>query len=140
MAANHQAQHIEEIMFGRDPCRVHETIETGWQYSIAFEGNRLKTVDANAQIRFKNILVPTDFSKCSYTAMRYALLIARKYGSKLFVAHVVPNPLPTPRGSWNVTLDRADRAAQEAMTNCIAQLEGTSHEVLLRQGDVEHAF
>lgn len=96
----------------------------------------MKRVDASAQVTFKNILVPTDFSKCSDAAMPYALSIARKYGSKLFVTHVMSYPAPTPRGSWDVTLDGAERAAQKAMTDFVAQVEGTPHEIFLRRGDV----
>jgi nucleotide-binding universal stress UspA family protein len=127
---------LEEIVFDRDARRFHETIEPERQGIGRSGANRLKELDASAQVSFKNILLPTDFSKCSSAAMPYALSIARKYGSKLFVTHVTPYPLPAPRGSWDAGLDRAEKDAQRAMREVVAQLHGTPYEVLLRQGDV----
>ncbi len=40
-------------------------------------------------IEFSKILFPTDFSEWAEYAGRYALSIAKKYGSKVYVAHVV---------------------------------------------------
>jgi nucleotide-binding universal stress UspA family protein len=121
-------------MSDRDTRRVHEAIE--WQNIARSGGNGLKRLDAGARISFKNVLVPTDFSDCSYTAMPFALSIARKYGSKLFVTHVVSYPLPAPRGSCEVGLERAEKDAQRAMGEVVAQMHGTPHEVFLRRGDV----
>jgi len=111
--------------------------ETTERQNIApTKGHGLKRLEAGTRVSFENILVPTDFSHCSYAAISYALSIARKYGSKLFVTHVMSYPLPTPRGSRVVTTNRAERAAQKAMKDFVAQVEGTDHEVLLRRGDV----
>jgi nucleotide-binding universal stress UspA family protein len=37
----------------------------------------------------KNILVPVHFSELSWTAVSYAINIARQHGSKIFILHVV---------------------------------------------------
>ncbi|HLC17537.1 MAG TPA: universal stress protein [Thermodesulfobacteriota bacterium] len=44
---------------------------------------------ANAKKDFKRILLPTDFSDASEKAASYALSLARSYGAKLHVLHVV---------------------------------------------------
>lgn len=96
----------------------------------------MTTLDTRARISFANILVPTDFSRSSHAALLYALSIAKKYGSKLFVTHVMPYPLPEPRGSWDVTVERAEGSAQKAMADFVAQADGAPREILLRWGDV----
>jgi len=123
-------------MFDRDARRVRETIEPERQTIGHSAGNRLKRVEPSARVSFKNILVPTDFSECSYAALSYALSIAQKCGSKLFVAHVISCPLPAPRGSRDIRLERAEKDAQRAMGEFLVQMHGTPHEVLVRRGDV----
>jgi nucleotide-binding universal stress UspA family protein len=65
--------------------------------NIVEERDRLKRVAIGAQVFFKNILVPADFSECSCAAMPYAFSIARQYGSKLFVTHVMSSGKENPR-------------------------------------------
>lgn len=50
------------------------------------------------QVSFKKILVPTDFSECSQTALMVAAGIARAHGGEIILAHVIaPEPaMPTP--------------------------------------------
>lgn len=40
-------------------------------------------------IEIKSILFPTDFSECSTQALVYAVDIAKHYGSKVYILHVV---------------------------------------------------
>lgn len=40
-------------------------------------------------IEIKSILFPTDFSECSSQALLYAVDIAKRYGSKVYILHVV---------------------------------------------------
>ena len=42
----------------------------------------------------KPILVPTDFSKTAYNAMRYAVAIAKETGAKIILLHVEDDPTP----------------------------------------------
>lgn len=42
-------------------------------------------------IDLKRILVPTDFSKYSHTALGYAAALAEKFGAELYLLHVVQN-------------------------------------------------
>ncbi len=45
--------------------------------------------DKIAETTFRRILFPTDFSDLSMHASDYAISLARRYGSKLYVIHVV---------------------------------------------------
>jgi universal stress protein A len=44
---------------------------------------------ASSPIHIRNILVPVDFSDCSKKALQYALPIARQFGAKITLLHVV---------------------------------------------------
>lgn len=44
---------------------------------------------------FKKILWPTDFSDCSYAALRHAIELARQFDAQLCLLHVIPS-LPRP--------------------------------------------
>jgi nucleotide-binding universal stress UspA family protein len=53
----------------------------------------MPTVQASLRLTFNNILLPTDFTCASFTALAYARAIAKDYGSRIFVTHAVtPNP------------------------------------------------
>src|SRR5215472_4079835 len=47
-------------------------------------------------INLKRILVPSDFSACSDAAVRYGLELARKFGARLHLLHVVQDPATQP--------------------------------------------
>ena len=91
-------------------------------------------------IRLKSVLIATDFSETSEKPLRHALAIARHYGSKFYLAHVI--------SSLGFTLVGPDAviAATEAGWRDAHQLEGTliqsgaladlRHEVIVCQGDV----
>ncbi|PYV27309.1 MAG: hypothetical protein DMG24_04880 [Acidobacteria bacterium] len=42
-----------------------------------------------ALIKLKNILFATDFSPASLTALPYAAALARRYASKIYLAHII---------------------------------------------------
>src|SRR5208283_2037009 len=100
----------------------------------------MSLVAATGDILLKSVLVATDFSEASDKALRHALAIARHYGAKLYLTHVV--------SSLGFTLVGPDAvvAATEAVCRDARQLEedlvqrgalaGLSHEVIVRQGKV----
>jgi nucleotide-binding universal stress UspA family protein len=91
-------------------------------------------------LQLKAVLIATDFSEVSEKPLRHALAIARHYGAKFYLAHVV--------SSLGFTLVGPDAvaAASEAVWRDARQLEaglvqsgalaGLRHEVIVRQGDV----
>jgi nucleotide-binding universal stress UspA family protein len=90
------------------------------------------------KVRFKNILYATDFSSASHVALGYALPLARKYGSRIFVAHVVSpalalavSPAHTPAG-----VTETDREIMQSMAQLEPQLKEFPHEFIIRKGDI----
>jgi nucleotide-binding universal stress UspA family protein len=61
-------------------------------------------------VSIKRILVPTDFSDCALSAVRYAAELADKFAAELILLHVVPDTvlalpdavMPTPVPSVNL--------------------------------------
>ena len=49
----------------------------------------MKLMDPTTRIALKNVLLATDFSPVSETALLFAQSIARRYGSKIFVTHAI---------------------------------------------------
>ena len=99
--------------------------------------NSLKP-SAMFEISMKNILFATDFSEKSAVALTYAQPIARKYGSHLFAAHVLPD-LGLPSSIHEGLHALGVRPAAEdndALTNLHARLSDIPHEMLSRRGDV----
>ena len=90
--------------------------------------------------QLKSILIATDFSQASEKPLCHALAIARCYGAKVYLAHVV--------SSLGFTLagPAAIAAAEEAVCRDAAHLEddlgrsgalsGLQHQVVIRQGEV----
>lgn len=76
-----------------------------------------------ARISLKDILLPTDFSDASRAAMPFALELARIYGARLHLAHVIlPEPHPHGLGPrinerdtiWDEARERLDEFAHDS--------------------------
>lgn len=63
-------------------------------------------------IALGHILVPTDFSEPADAALQYAQVLARKFGSRLHLLHVVPEPFAYPWGTDVATFPMADLLTQ----------------------------
>ena len=91
-------------------------------------------------IQLKSILIATDFSKASEGPLRHALGIARHYGAKLYLTHVVSSLGFTLAGPESLVLatDSARREAQELERDLLnrGELDGFNHEIVIRQGNV----
>jgi nucleotide-binding universal stress UspA family protein len=100
----------------------------------------MQPFDTRAEFPLRNVLLATDFTPSSQTALLYALSIARRSHSRVVLAHVVNPPAQRLFGQEAVqrALDNAWREAQSEITNLIidGQLEGLSHDVVVRQGEV----
>lgn len=88
----------------------------------------------------KSVLIATDFSKASEKPFRHALAIARHYGAKFYLTHVVSSLGYTIAGPPALEL-ASDAAAREVqnleyglMEN--GSLAGLEHEFIVRQGNV----
>ncbi len=91
-----------------------------------------------SRIALRRILLATDFSPCSERALHYALSVARRYDSMLYVAHVIlPDPFqPMMMGTTMAPLSQAVRHAEQEMAQLLisGMLRGVPHQVLLGQG------
>ena len=97
-------------------------------------------VAANGDIHLKSVLIATDFSEASDKAARHALAIARHYGAKLYLAHVVSSLGFTIVGpdAVNLATEIVSRDACELENRLVQSgaLAGLAHEVIVRQGNV----
>jgi len=86
---------------------------------------------SNFQLKLDNVLVATDFSAASKKAVLYATSIARRHGSKLFMANVVTSR------SESALMD-GWRAGQFEITEQLLanHLDGIEHELIVRPGHI----
>ncbi|MBS1850760.1 MAG: universal stress protein [Acidobacteria bacterium] len=91
-------------------------------------------------LELHSVLVATDFSPASEKPLRHALAIARSYGAKFYLAHVVSSLGLTMTGPEAITV------AEQAVSRDAAHLEhelvrsgalaGVEHQVMIRHGEV----
>ena len=79
----------------------------------------MKTLECCTAISFKNILFLTDFTPASEAAFSYALALGKKYGARLYPAHVVVPFVPTESEAAMVPdmLNQAVELAQTQITD-----------------------
>ncbi|MBZ5664079.1 MAG: universal stress protein [Acidobacteriia bacterium] len=97
------------------------------------------TSRVNDKVGFRNVLFATDFSAAAMQALPYATGIARRFGSKLYVAHIVP-PEDYPSGlSSSEEAARAGCRQAEPNLNSVlnsALCRGLSCQALIGDGDI----
>jgi nucleotide-binding universal stress UspA family protein len=84
----------------------------------------------------KNVLFTTDFSSASQTALPYACALARWYGSKIFMCHVMPAG-GHPSGPLSEQ-DLTRQQAEQNMTSFLrsASLADVAYEVVIEKGEL----
>jgi len=106
----------------------------------AMRGGHMTFVSATGDIHVKSVLIATDFSEASDKALRHALAIARHYGAKLYLVHVVSSLGFTLVGpdAINLATETVSREACELENRLVQSgaLIGVPHEVIIRQGNV----
>lgn len=93
-----------------------------------------------ADIQLQSVLVATDFSPSSEKALQYAAALARRYGSKFYMAYVVsslgfslvgPDALVTATDlAWKDARNLESRLSQDGT------LKGIDHDVVVRAGEI----
>jgi len=100
----------------------------------------METIELKRDVTFKNILLATDFSEVSRKTVPYAAALARRYGSKLYLVHVVPPEprTPIPIEPLPSELDYRRENAELRMKDFLREdsLGDLPHEVLLDRGPV----
>jgi len=90
-------------------------------------------------IKLKKILWTTDFSHASQASLPQAIALARRYESRLFLAHVVvphPYPMVSPEAAPYVETLRQGSSRQLESIAESAELREIPHEILLGHGEV----
>ena len=80
---------------------------------------------------FGKILFPTDFSESAENASRYALSLAKKYGSKVYVIHVIePFTYTTEFGlDFSAQLKEMEASARRLLDDIVASIKKTNLDV-----------
>ena len=86
---------------------------------------------SSLQLKLDNVLVATDFSPASKSAVLYATSIARRHRSKLFLVNVVTSR------SESAVMDGWRAGQAEIIEQLLANhLDGIQHELIVRSGDI----
>ena len=92
------------------------------------------------KVSLTRILVTTDYSRESDLALDYALAVARRYDSRIYLAHVIaPDPfLYAEPALAEATYEKVRQAAEQGMADILVsgRMRGVPHEVLLEEGNV----
>lgn len=97
-------------------------------------------VEVPGPVTLRNIIVGTDFSPASELALNYALSIARRYDSHVYVVHAIRPDLytltPPEASSGMVQLVR--QAAEQEMAHLLisGRLREVPHQAVIEEGDV----
>lgn len=116
---------LERAALKRDVAMKTQTVSTALQFKNA--------------LPFKNVLYATDFRHDAELALPYAVSLARKYDSKLYVVNVVdvsPFSNPAPTNAMRAVEAQAIREAKEASLALAPAFDQFPHEMLIRKGDV----
>jgi nucleotide-binding universal stress UspA family protein len=87
-------------------------------------------------VQLRNILLAMDLSETSLRAVPFAAGVARHYGGKVYVSHVVSAPEYDERDAPSVAaVNRLEAGAEEGLLGRLGdRLEGVPHELLLDHG------
>lgn len=101
---------------------------------------RMVRTNTARQILPKRVLVATDFSVSSQIALSYALAVARRYGSKIYLAHVISPGLfrSVPREVRTEALKRTREHVRHEMSDLVrlAELRKFRHQTVIEEGDI----
>ena len=89
-------------------------------------------------VKILNVLLATDFSSASQTALLRALAFARRWHARLFVAHVVNPSAIFGQEAVQRAVNDAWREAHTQMTDQLiaGRLEGVENHVVVRSGEI----
>jgi nucleotide-binding universal stress UspA family protein len=74
---------------------------------------------ANQPLHLQNIVVPLDFSEMSLASLRYAVPLARQFGAKITLLHVVQPPHYAPEVPYPAVIDQENLSMAENTLSAI---------------------
>jgi nucleotide-binding universal stress UspA family protein len=100
----------------------------------------VKAVEMPGRVDFNTIIVATDFSPASERALSYALAIAHRYDSHLYVVHAIRPDLYTltpPEASGGM-IELVRQAAEQEMAGLLisGRLREVPHQAVIEEGEV----
>jgi nucleotide-binding universal stress UspA family protein len=101
----------------------------------------MKLASATARFALRNVLLATDLSPVSESALGFARAIARRFGSKLFVTNVV-SPMETvwvPPEYW-ASREEIEEVVRRQMQEIGSNLQDLPHELLVEHGGISEAI
>ncbi len=106
--------------------------------TIETTGKPGKRSDVNEMVQIKKIMVATDFSPCSDRALEYALSVARRYNSQIYLTHILaldPYAMVTPEIAM-ASIERLRQNAARHFTEMqkSERLERVPYEVVIEEG------
>ena len=109
-------------------------IVPGKEAATFVTSREIKSMITNKRIVFSHILCPTNLTRESNRALRYAVTLARAYGAKLTVAHWVQGKTELDKA----TEHRASRIMQEALQDQLlaSDYDPLKHEEIILMGDI----
>jgi nucleotide-binding universal stress UspA family protein len=98
----------------------------------------MQAIDTTTRIAVRNILLTTDFSAESEVAFGYAFDLARRYGSKLEVLHVIPAEVGAvvPSSYYLAGLEKQRKLASANLHAMRSRLQEIPNRVRCLEGDV----
>jgi nucleotide-binding universal stress UspA family protein len=95
----------------------------------------MQALQTATTISFKNVLLLTDFSEASETALAYALGIARHYGAELFPAHA-SDPVVLAETIAENVIDEVVEHSEKRLRTLVTDKDVPTHPLFFR-GDIE---
>lgn len=139
--ATHGRGGFERFLFGSTCDKV---VRLSSVPVLSIKPQEREFVKPDGTISLKTILCPMDFSDFSRSALPYATSLAKEFGAKIILTHVVDARLDYPEWTAQASVNNSERLAEEArknltdlagtMTGVEAQVEvviGISHRALL---------
>lgn len=98
----------------------------------------MSLADSALDLQLKSVLLATDLSPASVKPLHHALSIARHYGAKLYIAHVVSAAPYLMAGPEALELSGACRDVQQLQSDLRdhGSLDGLDHEFIVQRGCV----
>ena len=121
IVATHGRHGLERFLLGSTCDGI---IRTSAMPVLSIKPSEREIVSGGDGISISTILCPMDFSKFSKSALPYATALARDFGSKIILAHVVDERLDYPEWTPQATANNSRQLAEAARED-LEELAGT---------------